>query len=455
MFDFNRIHFIGIGGISMSALAMLTSEAGVWVSGSDRADSEILRKLKRYGINAYVGNNNSVVSGCDLVVYTAAVGGDDTELKFARSNKIRCMERKAYLALMAKTCKSVIAVAGSHGKTSVTAMLCHIFDQMALPMKGHVGGIINSVGSNYIDTGNDYFITEACEYGRSFLSLTPDIGVILNCDYDHPDTYPTEESLQQAFIQFADQSKIAIIEEEACQSLDLKLRTDRDKVYTFGFGEKSYYRAVNVKNEEGKFTFDALCDGEYIGSFSLNVYGRHNVLNALAVIAVCHLNWLDMREVAEYINTFDGVDRRFSKRGNTSSGAQVIVDYAHHPKEIVATIDTLRLMTKGKIIAVFEPHTYSRTKALLDEFAQSFYWADELIILPTYAARESKDKGIDGSELASYINKTGEGALYIDNYDDACEFIESSCASRDTVVILGAGSVNILGDMLTKKKADK
>ncbi len=449
MFGFNRIHFIGIGGISMSALAMLTSEAGVWVSGSDRCDSEIIQKLKGYGINAYVGSNNSIVSGSDLVVYTSAVGGDDKELKFARANKIRCIERKAYLAFMSKTCKSVIAVAGSHGKTSVSAMLCHIFDGMALPFKGHVGGIIKSVGKNYIDTGNDYFVTEACEYGRSFLSLEPDIGVILNCDYDHPDTYPTKENMYEAFEKFAEQSKIVIIGEDAFNTLDMRA-VDRDKVYTFGFGECAYFRAVNVQNVDGKFSFDALCDNKRIGRFSLNIYGRHNVLNALAVIAVCHLNWLDMAEVSQFISGFDGVDRRFTDCGYTPSGARVIVDYAHHPKEISATIDTVRLMTKGRIIAVFEPHTYSRTKALLTEFADSFYWVDDLIILPTYGARESESEGIGGDKLAKYINKNGEGALYLPDYKSAREYVQNNATARDIVVVLGAGSVNTLGSMLTK-----
>ncbi|MDE6869779.1 MAG: UDP-N-acetylmuramate--L-alanine ligase [Clostridia bacterium] len=431
----------------MSALAMLTSEAGVWVSGSDRCDSETLQKLKEYGINAYVGSNNSVVSGSDLVIYTSAVGGDDSELKFARANKIRCMERKAYLALMAKSCKSVIAVAGSHGKTSVSAMLCHIFDKMALPFKGHVGGIIKSVGANYIDTGNDYFITEACEYNRSFLSLEPDIGVILNCDYDHPDTYPTKESMFEAFVKFADQSKTVIVGEEAFDTLNLH-GVDKDKVYTFGFDKDAYFRAVNIQNDEGKFSFDALCDGKSIGKFSLDIYGRHNVLNALAVIAVCHLNWLDMLEVAHCIGEFDGVDRRFTDCGNTPSGARVIVDYAHHPKEIAATIDTVRLMTKGRIIAVFEPHTYSRTKALLNEFAESFYWTDDLIILPTYGARESQEEGLGGDGLARYINKNGEGALYLQDYESAKEYIQSNSTSRDVIVVLGAGSINLLGKML-------
>ncbi len=359
------------------------------------------------------------------------------------------MERKAYLALMAKTCKSVIAVAGSHGKTSVSAMLCHIFDKMALPFKGHVGGIIKSVGANYIDTGDDYFITEACEYGRSFLSLEPDIGVILNCDYDHPDTYPTRESMYEAFVKFAEQSKTVVIGEDAFEVLDLR-GVDRDKVYTFGFGEGAYFRAVNIQNDGGKFRFDALCDGKRIGKFNLNIYGRHNVLNALAVIAVCHLNWLDMDEVAHNIAGFDGVDRRFTDCGRTPSGARVIVDYAHHPKEISATIDTVRLMTKGKIIAVFEPHTYSRTKALLNEFADSFYWADDLIILPTYGARESKDEGLGGDGLARYINKNCEGALYLQDYESAREYVQNNSTARDVVVVLGAGSVNALGEMLTK-----
>lgn len=436
----------------MSALAMLASESGAWVSGSDRSDSETLKRLKGYGINAYVGSNNAVVAGSDLVVYTSAIGEDDTELKFARANKILCMERKAFLALIAKTCKNVIAIAGSHGKTTTAAMLCHIFNQMALPFRGHVGGNVKSIGANYVNDGDDWFITEACEYGRSFLALSPDTGVILNCDYDHPDTYPTKDDMYEAFVTFAKQSKAVIVGEEAFDVLRLENHVDADKIYTFGFGSNAHFQAVNLKNRQGKFSFDVLCDGKPIGKYSLNLYGKHNVLNALAAIAVCYLNWLDMQEICEYVNSFDGVDRRFCDCGTTIGGARVIVDYAHHPKEIAATIDALRLMDVGRIIAVFEPHTYSRTKALLEEFAESFYWADEVIILPTYGARESKDMGIGGAELADYINRRGEGALYLDSYESVRDYVNGNSTFRDTILVLGAGSVDKLGQMLTNSQ---
>lgn len=433
----------------MSALAMLTSEAGVWVSGSDRADSPTLRRLAERGLNVYVGSNNSVVAGSDLVVYSSAVGDGDTELNFARRNKIRCMERKAYLAVLAEQCKSVIAVAGSHGKTTATAMLCHVAERIPLEFMGHVGGMINGEGSNYIDLGRDYFITEACEYQRSFLSLSPDIGVLLNSDYDHPDTYPDRESMDGAFRQFVEQSKVAVVEENCYKQLRLSaLDNARDKIYTFGFGDDVDFRAVNLTQKDGRFVFDLVCDGGKIRNISLGLYGKHNVLNALAVIAVSYLIWLDLKEVVKYIESFEGVDRRFSVRGKLDSGAKVIVDYAHHPSEIAATIDTVRLMGKGKIIAVFEPHTYSRTKALLEEFGTCFYWADELIILPTYSAREDSSQGLSGADLAAYINARGEGALYLDDYDKVCEYIKATAKERDIVLILGAGSVDGLGDML-------
>ncbi len=437
----------------MSALAFLTSEAGVWVSGSDRNDSKTLQKLIAYGINAYVGSNNSVVAKCDLVVYSSAIGDDDTELKFARRNKIRCMERKAYLALIASECKSVIAIAGSHGKTTTTAMLCHVAENIPLEFTGHVGGIINKEKSNYFDMGRDYFITEACEYQRSFLSLTPDIGVVLNSDYDHPDTYPTPQSMNDAFVQFVEQSRVAVVEENCFKQLRLSaIDNAKDKIYTFGFGEDADFRAVNLTQKDGKFVFDIAYEGGRVHNVALELYGKHNVLNALAVFAVCYLIWLDGKEVAKYISAFAGVDRRFSPRGRLESGAQVIVDYAHHPSEISATVDTVRLMSKGKIIAVFEPHTYSRTKALLDDFSKCFYWVDELIILPTYSAREDSDQGLDGSALANYINTRGEGALYLENYEEACKYINSTAKERDIVLVLGAGSIDKLGEMLAIRK---
>ncbi len=436
----------------MSALAYLTSEAGVWVSGSDRSASPTLKKLADYGINAYVGSNNSAVAKSDLVVYSSAIADEDPELKFARRNKIRCMERKAFLALLAGECRSVIAIAGSHGKTTTTAMLCKVAELASLEFMGHVGGIVNGEKSNYFDTGRDYFITEACEYQRSFLSLTPDIGVVLNSDYDHPDTYPTPQSMNDAFVQFVDQSKVAVVEENCFRQLRLSaLDNARDKIYTFGFGEDADFRAVNLTQKDGKFVFDIVYESGIVHNVALNLYGKHNVLNALAVFAVCYLIWLDGREVAKYIGLFDGVDRRFSERGKLKCGARVIVDYAHHPSEIAATVDTVRLMSKGKIIAVFEPHTYSRTKALLEEFGKCFFWVDELIVLPTYSAREDCAMGLDGSALASYLNSLGEGVIYLENYEQAREYINATAKERDTVIVLGAGSIDSLGDLLVRQ----
>lgn len=437
----------------MSALAYLTSESGVWVSGSDRNDSPTLRRLSDYGINAYVGSNNSVVAKSDLVVYSSAIGDEDPELKFARRNKIRCMERKAYLALIASECKNVIAIAGSHGKTTTTAMLCKVAELIPLEFMGHVGGIVNGEGSNCFDTGRDYFITEACEYQRSFLSLNPDIGVVLNSDYDHPDTYPTEQSMKEAFVQFVEQSRVAVVEENCFKQLRLSaLDNAKDKIYTFGFSEDADFRAVNLTQKDGKFVFDIIYEGGKVHNVALNLYGKHNVLNALAVFAVCYLIWLDGREVAKYIESFEGVDRRFSERGKLKCGARVIVDYAHHPNEIEATVDTVRLMSKGKIIAVFEPHTYSRTKALLEEFGKCFYWVDELIILPTYSARENSDMGLDGNALANYLNARGEGVIYLENYEQAGEYVNQIAKERDIVLVLGAGTIDELGNILAVQK---
>lgn len=434
----------------MSALAMLASESGAWVSGSDREDSLTLQKLKDMGLNVYTGSNNSIVAQSDLVVYTGAIGDDDTELKFARTNRIRCMERKAFLALIAKECKSLIAISGSHGKTTTTAMLCYVLKCLRVGFKGHLGGIISQEHCNFINTGDDYFVTEACEYKRSFLALEPTVGVILNSDYDHPDTYPSKEDMYDAFRQFAEQSQVVVAEENTYKTLDLQRIENKDKIYTFGLGEDADFRAVNITQKDGKFSFTVLMRGQKLTDIHLNVYGKHNVLNALAVIAVSRIMWQNIREVAECIESFEGVDRRFSIMGKSQSGAKIIADYAHHPREICATIDTLRLMTKGRIVAVFEPHTYSRTKALLDDFAQCFFWTDELLILPTYSARETKNQGYDGIDLTCYINKRGECALYMDSYDKAYEYINEHTSKDDVVIVLGAGSVYSLAQKLVQ-----
>lgn len=455
MLDFRRIHFIGIGGSSMSALAMLASESGAWVSGSDREDSLMLKNLKSRGLNVYTGSNNSIVAQSDLVVYSGAIGDDDTELKFARTNRIRCMERKAFLALLAKECKNLIAFSGSHGKTTATAMLCYVFNHAGVGFKGHFGGIMSQGKCNYFNTGDDYFVTEACEYKRSFLALEPTVGVILNSDYDHPDTYRDTEEMYEAFRQFGEQSDVVLVEENSYKTLDMrKIENSRDKVYTFGLSEDADFRAVNISQKEGRFSFCVLFRGQKLTDVNLKVYGKHNVMNALAVIAVCRILWKNVKEAARLIESFEGVDRRFSIMGKCKSGARVIADYAHHPREICATIDTLRLMTKGRIVAVFEPHTYSRTKALMDDFAHCFFWTDELIILPTYSAREKRSDGYDGVDLACYINKGGECALYMDSYDKAREYLTEHTSPNDVILVLGAGSVYSLAQSLAQDGAD-
>lgn len=452
MLDFRKIHFIGIGGISMSALAVLASQSGAWVSGSDREKSRTLEKLARSGLKVYVGHDNSVVASSDLVVYSSAVGDDDPELKFARTNRIRCMERKAFLALMAKECKTCVAIAGSHGKTTTTAMLCWALGNLGVAFRGHVGGIVNGIGANYADNGKDVFVTEACEYKRSFLALEPTIGVILNSAYDHPDTYPVKEDMYAAFKQFAEQSQVVLAEENAARTTDLfSIENARDKIYTFGLSGNADFTAADISEDRGKFGFTALFRGQKIARVNLSVYGRHNVLNALAALAVCRLMWQDASQAGKYLEDFKGVKRRFEYMGKCPGGADVIADYAHHPDEICSAIDTVRLMTKGRIVAVFEPHTYSRTKALLKEFAHCFFWTDELIILPTYSARENKDQGLDGIELACYINQGGECALYMDDYDKAYDYIVRHTGGEDVVLVLGAGSVYSLAEKLVEK----
>lgn len=452
MLEFRKIHFIGVGGISMSALAVLASQSGAWVSGSDREESETLKRLKKCGLNVYAGHDNSVVASSDLVVYSSAVPDDDTELKFARSNRIRCMERKAFLALMAKECKTCIAVAGSHGKTTASAMLCWIFRNLNLSFRGHVGGIVNNFNANYVDGGDDFFITEACEYKRSFLALEPSVGVILNTAYDHPDTYPTKEDMYAAFRRFAEQSGAVLVEENSADTIDaFSIENGRDKVYTFGLSDRADFQAADVEEYKGRFCFNVRFRGEEIARVELGVYGRHNVLNALAAVAVCRLLWQDTVQAGKCLAKFKGVQRRFEYMGKCKSGADVIADYAHHPDEINSSVDTLRLMTKGRIVAVFEPHTYSRTKALLEEFSHCFFWTDELLILPAYSARENKEQGLDGVDLACYINKRGECALYMDDYDKAYDYIVRHTGGEDVVLVLGAGSVYSLAKRLCGK----
>lgn len=451
--DFSNVHFIGICGVSMKALALLCKRLGMNVSGSDKAGGETLNILCENGIYAYRGSDNSVVAKADLVVHTACIPDTDAELRFARANKITVMERKAFLALVAAMCDKTVAVAGTHGKTTSTAMISAIFSDQRERFIGHVGGDTCNGDISLCDSGRDWFVTEACEYNRTFLSLNPDIAVILNMQYDHPDCYADMNELKKAFRDFASKIKqggVLIVDALIADEFDCP----HVKKRTLGFSKGCDYRADDIDYKDGRYSFSLYKDGVYVCRVCLSVFGKHNILNALAAIAAATEAGLDTAACTGALQNFCGVKRRFECRGLTAGGERVIVDYAHHPSEIKAAIDTARVMTKGQITAVFEPHTYSRTKSMADGFADAFYWADEVIILPTFAAREKPVEGGSAYDLYTKIKKKRD-CLYLDSYEKAAQYLSARFQNGGIILLLGAGSVDRIAPMIVSNKDNK
>ena len=416
-----KIHFVGISGVSMQALASFAASRGHTVTGSD---------------NSLFGHDPKNVDGADLVVYTCAVPPDNCELIRAKELKIPTVERAVYLGEIAATYGNVIAIAGCHGKSTTTAMIgAALSPRLPTVHVGVSGGSI--VGSDR------FFVTEACEYKSNFLHLTPDVGVILNVGYDHPDYYHTEEQLINAYKRFAAKCKTVIVnaDDEMCLSL-------YTRPVTFGTGEKCDYRAVDIKNENGYRSFRLA--GRKQAFVRLAVPGAHNVYNALATIAAADVCGIRLAEVLPNIAKFTGIPRRFERKG-VAFGKSVFTDYAHHPAEIAATIKTAKEIFPS-VAVVFQPHTFTRTKSLMDEFAQSLSAADTVILAPIFSARENPIDGVTSHALCRKIVEQKEKAYCFDTF---AEIVEHTKSIRDNAVIfMGAGDINRAADLFIKADKD-
>lgn len=428
--EFDSFYFVGIGGVSMSALAKILSESGKTVAGYDRSDGEYVHALKSDGIEVSF-DTHSDISLYDCVVYTDAVAGNNPIILSAKRLNKPVISRGELLAEMCKSFNFVTAVAGCHGKTTCTAMLAHIYDAAGLGFSAHIGGTDLKFTNGYLK-GYDYFVTEACEYKKNFLALTPDLGVILNSDADHLDCYGTAENLKRAYDGFAANSKTAI-----------RLYGDGKADITFGLDDRADYFAKKVRGSRGNYSFIAYENGKELGKVTLGAAGKHNVLNALAAIAAARSVKLNFEYIAEGLNSFSGVKRRFENIG-TIRGVQCIADYAHHPNEIRAALKTARQVTEGELFVIFQPHTYSRTKNLFKDFVSVLSTVKKVLIYKTYAAREYYDDAGSALTLSSAVKRS----RYADCPQDILDFTRHATAG-DLILFLGAGDIYDIANSLT------
>ena len=429
-----RMHFIGIGGISLSALAQLALNKGAIVTGSDISKSDETEKLENLGVSVFYCHKKENVVGSDVVIYSSAIKEDNPELVEAKQRKLKIMKRAELLAEISKEFPVTIAVCGSHGKTTTTAMVANLLINAKLDPTVHLGGEYGFIGGNVRIGGGDFFVTEACEYKDNFLYLTPQISVCLNVSPDHLDYFKTFDNVKTSFGKFINRTRGIVI-----SNSDDNYLVKQKHQLTFSIENKGDVCAVNIKEyERGKFSFDVIFDGSKRFNVKLGVYGRHNIYNALSAICVGFALKINEKIIKCAIEGFTGVDRRFQEVG-LINGAKIIVDYAHHPDEIKASIISAKNIAKGRVIAIFQPHTFTRTKAFLNEFAESLALADKVAVFKIYPAREVPISGVDHNLLAELIRKNAKDCSAIDNYCELAEYIYDNCRKDDVILIMGAG----------------
>jgi UDP-N-acetylmuramate--alanine ligase len=455
-----HVHFIGIGGTGLSAIATVLLERGETISGSDRNASAITRRLEESGMTVYIGHHRKNISGADLVIRSSAIRDDNVEVQAARLADIPVLKRADFLPYLTDG-QRPIAVAGTHGKTTTTALITWLLYQLGQDPSYVIGSVaLNLDKSAHAGTG-DYFVIEADEYDRMFLGLKPWIAIVTNVEHDHPDCYPTPADFQNAFEAFVSRlaqggALIANIDNPGSASLLTAAKTNGSRSFTYSLRnvDADYYAGEIFPESDGGFIFDLFIRGKQVEEkIHLKIPGLHNVSNALAALAVIDLLDLPSGEAARACETFQGTGRRFELRGN-AGGVSIIDDYAHHPTEIRATLAAARARYPGRRIwAVWQPHTFSRTRVLLREFSSAFQDADKVLVTEVFAAREkSPVDGFSGLDAAQAVSENkgafGETVFFEPTILDAVQFLAKGVQSGDVVLILSAGDADQVGTQL-------
>ena len=449
-----HVHFMGIGGISMSGLAQILLDEGFTVSGSDSKQSALTEHLASLGaVISYGQRAGNITDDIDLVVYTAAISADNPEYEEACNRGIPMMTRADLLGQIMRNYKLPIAVSGTHGKTTTTSMISEVLladnDDPTLS----IGGILKSIGGNIRVGKSDYFVTEACEYTNSFLSFFPRISIILNIEEDHLDFFKDINDIRHSFHKFAQ-----ILPEDGYLIINGGINNLQEitgdlpcNVITFGKDPSCDYSYTDVTFDEfGRGSYTLLKKGTPAVKVSLGVVGEHNILNSLSVLALMDILGIDSNVVLKSLADFHGTDRRFEYKG-TIGGVTILDDYAHHPTEIAATLTTAEHYPHRELWCIFQPHTYSRTKSLFSEFASALSKAQHLILADIYAARETDTLGVSSEQLAGAVRELGCDAVYLPDFSSIEDYVLAHCKEGDLLITMGAGDVVNIGEELLQK----
>ncbi len=449
--QYKHIHLIGIGGVSMSGIAEILHACGFIVTGSDASESEITDKLMKNHIPVKIGHDLENLEKSNLVVFSAAIKKDDIELVRAKELNIPTIERGTFLGILTKSFKNTICVSGTHGKTTTTSMISLCFLEAGKDPSIQVGAYLKQLDANYRVGKSDYFIIEACEYVESYLKLFPKTEVILNIDNDHLDYFGTIENIVKSFsnyIKLLPEDGLLVInwDDDNCMKL---AKLTNAKVLTYGIkNENANFVARNISfNKNGFPTFDVYYNNNFYKTISLSIPGIHNVMNALACIAVCHNYGIEKEDIKNALLKYTGAHRRFEFKGSFNN-VNVYDDYGHHPTEILATANALKQKKYNKSWVIFQPHTYSRTKNLLLDFAYALINFDNIIVTDIYAARETNTYNISSKDLVDKIVDLGYKALYMPDFNEIVKYVKQNARPDDIVLTLGAGTVTNIGPML-------
>ena len=434
-----RVHLVGIGGVSMRPLGLVLKGMGMEVTGSDMSASMSTDELIQQGIHVEIGHRAENIQGADCIIRTAAAHNDNPEIAAARAAGIPVFERAQAWGEIMKSYKNAVCISGTHGKTTTTSMMTHILMEADLDPTVMIGGYLPLLHAGHRVGHGDTIVLESCEYCDSFLNFFPTLAVVLNVEADHLDYFKDLADIQKSFHKFAELATSGIVANgddahtvEAMEGLDY---------VSFGLGEHNRVHAANMCPDWRHF--DVICDGEFYCHLDMGVLGRHNALNALAAAASAWMMGIPGEAVSHGLESFHGAGRRMEFKGNWG-GAEIYDDYAHHPDELAATIEAVRSMGDRRLVLAFQPHTYSRTKALFNEFVEQLKKPDVVILSEIYAARERNVFGISSADLAAEI----PGAVFCETLPDVTDYLRANVQEGDVVITMGAGDIFRAGEAL-------
>ncbi len=435
-----RVHFIGIGGSGMSPLADILFKEGYELSGSDNNETDTLQRMRSLGIPIYLGQRAENIKGAEMIVYTAALLPDNPELVAAKESGIPTFERSKLLGAVTRMYPNAICVSGTHGKTTTCSMLTQVLIEAGFDPTAVIGGKLPLTGTNGIVGHSEHMVCESCEFVDTFLDLTPDIAVILNVDEDHLDYFKTFDNLKKSFVKFASMATKVIIyngdDDNTSEVVKKSADISGKPLISFGMNEGNDYRAVNIKNTNEYDSFDVIRNGENLGRVSLSIPGKHNIYNALAVIASAMYSGVTFEACISGISDFSGAGRRFEKLAEID-GITIVDDYAHHPLELEVTLNTAMNMGYNNVYAVFQPFTYSRTSILFDDFVKVLSIPDQCIMTEIMGSREVNTYNIYTRDLAEKI----PGSVWFDSFDEVAQYAVEKAKPGDLIITLGCGDI--------------